>query len=441
MGLVHCLMGLEEGCKSTPNSYDDVEKRAGLCHLYCSRQARYDDVEKRAGLCHLYCSRQARSRVNSSQNVSASHESSSRERPELEDASTSLSREDNQETLIQLSLLLFYPPDGFSQGSSREYVLCRHRVQLHDKFRALFVKSSSGSFTSKEEQEQMMELREAHHLMKQMTRELHTLRSLCRSNVSVASLNFLSLCLFVRCDGEDGGLIVRDLVTDRDRRDEEKPLNRDYNPDTVLLHREQLLCEELRMRPRYSPPLSFFAIGFDDLEQIATVCVLLRRRRDLAGGNDEDEVIMKLVGSNLGFSPQKIIFFFEPKPPRLLQAKMESPGLGIDVDVSCLASRNGGIKDSWKIGYEATKNSLVAGKSDLYVQDRETNGFLQEFQWTRRDLLRREALRDVRRRQAQSLSIGLVGGPLVTSTAALHEMLPPLPRRLAVKLDLRFSPV
>ncbi|KAF3550390.1 hypothetical protein DY000_02006055 [Brassica cretica] len=26
MGLNHCLMGLDEGCKSTPNCYDDVEK-------------------------------------------------------------------------------------------------------------------------------------------------------------------------------------------------------------------------------------------------------------------------------------------------------------------------------------------------------------------------------------------------------------------------------
>ncbi|WRX21677.1 NmrA-like domain - like 10 [Theobroma cacao] len=30
--------------------------------------------------------------------------------------------------------------------------------------------------------------------------------------------------------------------------------------------------------------------------------------------------------------------------------------------VSCLASRTGGVKDSWKIDYKATKNSLVAGK-------------------------------------------------------------------------------
>lgn len=42
---------------------------------------------------------------------------------------------------------------------------------------------------------------------------------------------------------------------------------------------------------------------------------------------------------------------------------LDGLGLEIDVVVSCLASRSGGVKDSWKIDYEATKNSLVAGKN------------------------------------------------------------------------------
>ena len=74
-----------------------------------------------------------------------------------------------------------------------------------------------------------------------------------------------------------------------------------------------------------------------------------------------------------------------------LEQSMESLGLGIDVVVSCLASF-----------------------------------FLPEFRSTSGDRRRRETLRDVQRRQAQS--IGLVGGPLVTSTAGLHEKLPSLPR-------------
>ncbi|KAF3550040.1 hypothetical protein DY000_02003934 [Brassica cretica] len=44
---------------------------------------------------------------------------------------------------------------------------------------------------------------------------------------------------------------------------------------TRLILSNQLLREELRMRPRHSPPLRFFAVTFDELEQIATVsCVV-----------------------------------------------------------------------------------------------------------------------------------------------------------------------
>ncbi|KAL8047730.1 hypothetical protein ABFX02_07G019500 [Erythranthe guttata] len=45
-----------------------------------------------------------------------------------------------------------------------------------------------------------------------------------------------------------------------------------------------------------------------------------------------------------------------------LEKSIENLGISVDVVVSCLASRNGGVKDSRLIDYEATKNSLVAGK-------------------------------------------------------------------------------
>ncbi len=38
-------------------------------------------------------------------------------------------------------------------------------------------------------------------------------------------------------------------------------------------------------------------------------------------------------------------------------------GEHFDVVVSCLTSRNGGVKDSWKIDYQATRNALDAGKA------------------------------------------------------------------------------
>lgn len=44
-----------------------------------------------------------------------------------------------------------------------------------------------------------------------------------------------------------------------------------------------------------------------------------------------------------------------------LTSSLQTRGANIDVVISCLASRNGGKKDSWKIDYQATKNSLDAG--------------------------------------------------------------------------------
>ncbi|KAL0376526.1 UNVERIFIED_CONTAM: Divinyl chlorophyllide a 8-vinyl-reductase, chloroplastic [Sesamum calycinum] len=45
-----------------------------------------------------------------------------------------------------------------------------------------------------------------------------------------------------------------------------------------------------------------------------------------------------------------------------LEKSIENLGMSVDVVVSCLASRSGGVKDSWLIDYEATKNSLLAGR-------------------------------------------------------------------------------
>lgn len=63
---------------------------------------------------------------------------------------------------------------------------------------------------------------------------------------------------------------------------------------------------------------------------------------------------------------------FEPKgatvcysdvtDPAALDRSLNTLGISIDAAVSCLASRSGGIRDSWKIDYEATRNSLAAAR-------------------------------------------------------------------------------
>ncbi|CAN7034282.1 unnamed protein product [Brassica oleracea var. botrytis] len=84
------------------------------------------------------------------------------------------------------------------------------------------------------------------------------------------------------------------------------------------------------------------------------VIAVAREKSGVRGKNDKEATLKQLQGANVCFSDVTDL--------ASLERSVETLGLGIDVVVSCLASRNGGIKDSWKIDYEATKNSLLAGK-------------------------------------------------------------------------------
>ncbi|KAK0608039.1 hypothetical protein LWI29_024590 [Acer saccharum] len=85
------------------------------------------------------------------------------------------------------------------------------------------------------------------------------------------------------------------------------------------------------------------------------VIAVARERSGIKGKNDKDETLNQLKGANVCFSDVTNL--------ENLEKSVEDLGVSIDVVVSCLASRSGGVKDSWKIDYEATKNSLVAGKN------------------------------------------------------------------------------
>lgn len=87
--------------------------------------------------------------------------------------------------------------------------------------------------------------------------------------------------------------------------------------------------------------------GFD-------VTAIARERSGIKGSVDKDQTLNQLRGANVCFSDVTNLDAFEES--------LNSLGKSFDVVVSCLASRNGGVKDSWKIDYEATRNSLVAGR-------------------------------------------------------------------------------
>ncbi|TKY72008.1 Divinyl chlorophyllide a 8-vinyl-reductase [Spatholobus suberectus] len=84
------------------------------------------------------------------------------------------------------------------------------------------------------------------------------------------------------------------------------------------------------------------------------VTAIARERSGIKGSGDKDQTLAQLRGANVCFSDVTNL--------DALEGSLNSLGSSFDVVVSCLASRNGGVKDSWKIDYEATRNSLVAGR-------------------------------------------------------------------------------
>ncbi|KAI3501686.1 hypothetical protein L1887_29644 [Cichorium endivia] len=85
------------------------------------------------------------------------------------------------------------------------------------------------------------------------------------------------------------------------------------------------------------------------------VIAICRENSGIRGKNSKEETLSKLNGANVCFSDVTQL--------DSLQQSLQNLGVSIDVVVSCLASRSGGVKDSWKIDYEATKNSLLAGRT------------------------------------------------------------------------------
>lgn len=85
------------------------------------------------------------------------------------------------------------------------------------------------------------------------------------------------------------------------------------------------------------------------------VIAIARERSGIRGRNDKEETLNQLQGVSVCFSNVTNL--------QSLEKSLENLETSIDVVVSCLASRSGGVKDSWKIDYEATRNSLVAGRN------------------------------------------------------------------------------
>lgn len=85
------------------------------------------------------------------------------------------------------------------------------------------------------------------------------------------------------------------------------------------------------------------------------VISVARERSGIRGRNDKSETQSQLSGSTVLFSDVTDL--------ETLTQTLSSLSRPIDAVISCLASRSGGVKDSWLIDYQATKNSLIAGRA------------------------------------------------------------------------------
>lgn len=83
------------------------------------------------------------------------------------------------------------------------------------------------------------------------------------------------------------------------------------------------------------------------------VVALARPRSGVGAAQDEAATRAALPGADVRFC--------EVTDPASVAAALE--GLDVDVGVSCLASRTGGVKDSWAIDYEATRDFMDAVKA------------------------------------------------------------------------------
>ncbi|KAG0488119.1 hypothetical protein HPP92_006930 [Vanilla planifolia] len=74
----------------------------------------------------------------------------------------------------------------------------------------------------------------------------------------------------------------------------------------------------------------------------------------IRGRNSREDTIRELTGATVCFS--------DVTDASALSGSLDALSLPIDAAVCCLASRTGGIRDSWKIDYEASRNTLAAAR-------------------------------------------------------------------------------
>ena len=89
------------------------------------------------------------------------------------------------------------------------------------------------------------------------------------------------------------------------------------------------------------------------------VVAVAREKSGINGKSDRNQVSSDLQGAQICFAD---VTDLSSLNDAIAKAKEKVNG-PFHVVISCLASRSGGVKDSWKIDYEATLNSLLSGRN------------------------------------------------------------------------------
>ncbi|KAL3691021.1 hypothetical protein R1sor_004672 [Riccia sorocarpa] len=85
------------------------------------------------------------------------------------------------------------------------------------------------------------------------------------------------------------------------------------------------------------------------------VIAVAREKSGIGGKSGKEKTEEELRGATVCFS--------EVTDAKTLENALRGKAQSVDVVISCLASRTGGVKDSWLIDYQATRNSLDAGRA------------------------------------------------------------------------------
>ncbi|XP_024380255.1 divinyl chlorophyllide a 8-vinyl-reductase, chloroplastic [Physcomitrium patens] len=178
----------------------------------------------------------------------------------------------------------------------------------------------------------------------------------------VSSIGFLSLQHSHISFRESSGLLGFQLPSLKISRELETPLVRQICRAALAPEVEAAVSKQSwrSKEPKDTTVMIVGATGYigkfvvrEMVNRGYNVIAVAREKSGIGGKVDAEQTIRDFPGST--------VVFADVSDTDSITSALQSPNINVDVVISCLASRTGGKKDSWKIDYQATRNSLDAG--------------------------------------------------------------------------------